>query len=65
MAEGGLGPGDRIRTCGLLLPKQALFQTELRPDDAGLSRLPAVFPAVREFVLPIPPPCYRYSNPEV
>ncbi len=25
------GRGDRIRTCDLLLPKQALYQTELRP----------------------------------
>ena len=26
--------GDRIRTCGLLLPKQALYQAELHPADA-------------------------------
>lgn len=26
------GPDDRIRTCGILLPKQALCQTELHPD---------------------------------
>jgi hypothetical protein len=26
------GRDDRIRTCGLLLPKQALYQTELRLD---------------------------------
>ena len=26
--------GDRIRTCGLLLPKQALYQAELHPVDA-------------------------------
>ncbi len=26
------GPDDRIRTCGILLPKQALYQTEPRPD---------------------------------
>ena len=30
--------GDRIRTCGLLLPKQALYQAELHPADA-LGRL--------------------------
>ena len=28
----GFGRGDRIRTCDLLLPKQALYQAELRPD---------------------------------
>ncbi len=27
-----LGRGDMIRTCDILLPKQALYQTELRPD---------------------------------
>ena len=26
------GRGDRTRTCGILLPKQALYQTELRLD---------------------------------
>ena len=26
------GPDDRIRTCGILLPKQALYQTEPHPD---------------------------------
>ena len=26
------GRGDRIRTYDLLLPKQALYQAELRPD---------------------------------
>ena len=25
------GPGDRIRTCGLMLPKHALYQAEPRP----------------------------------
>ena len=25
------GRGDRIRTCGLMLPKHALYQAELRP----------------------------------
>ena len=28
---GADGRGDRTRTCGILLPKQALYQTELRP----------------------------------
>ena len=35
------GRGDRTRTCGILLPKQALYQTELHPDifiDAALTR---------------------------
>ena len=27
------GPDDRIRTCGILLPKQALYQTEPHPDN--------------------------------
>ena len=26
------GRDDRIRTCGILLPKQALYQTEPHPD---------------------------------
>ncbi len=26
------GRGDMIRTCDILLPKQALYQTELRPE---------------------------------
>ena len=26
------GRGDTIRTCDILLPKQALYQTELRPE---------------------------------
>ena len=29
---GGVGREDKIRTCGLLLPKQALYQAELPPD---------------------------------
>ncbi len=27
------GRGDRIRTCGLLVPNQALYQTEPHPED--------------------------------
>ena len=27
------GRGDRIRTCDILLPKQARYQTALRPDS--------------------------------
>lgn len=30
------GRGDRIRTCDILLPKQALYQTELRLDCTSL-----------------------------
>lgn len=26
------GPSDRIRTCGILLPKQARYQTAPRPE---------------------------------
>lgn len=29
------GRGDMIRTCDILLPKQALYQTELRPEMFG------------------------------
>ena len=29
------GRGDMIRTCDILLPKQALYQTELRPETMG------------------------------
>lgn len=29
-----LGPSDRSRTCGLLNPIQALYQTGLHPDNA-------------------------------
>ena len=32
LREAFVGRGDRIRTCDLLLPKQALYQAELRPD---------------------------------
>ena len=28
------GRDDRIRTCGILVPNQALYQTELHPDNA-------------------------------
>ena len=31
------GRGDRIRTCDILLPKQARYQTALLPDVGGLS----------------------------
>ena len=31
------GPDDTIRTCDLLVPNQALYQTELHPDVVGLS----------------------------
>lgn len=27
-----IGPDDRTRTCGILVPNQALYQTELHPD---------------------------------
>ncbi len=30
-----VGRGDRIRTCDILLPKQARYQAALRPDAAG------------------------------
>ena len=30
------GRGDMIRTCDILLPKQALYQTELRPETNPL-----------------------------
>ena len=29
--------GDRIRTCGLLVPNQALYQAELRPGEEAVS----------------------------
>ena len=41
----GLGPilicgrGERIRTFDILLPKQALYQTELRPEDGHQYKL--------------------------
>ncbi len=28
-----IGRGDMIRTCDTLLPKQVLYQAELRPDQ--------------------------------
>jgi hypothetical protein len=31
------GRGDRIRTCDFLLPKQALYQTELHPGPSAKS----------------------------
>ena len=30
------GRGDRIRTYDILLPKQALYQTELHPETHGI-----------------------------
>lgn len=30
-----IGQGGRIRTCGILVPGQALYQTELHPEGAG------------------------------
>lgn len=30
------GRGDMIRTCDILLPKQALYQTELRPETFAI-----------------------------
>ena len=33
MVEGHFGPSDRSRTCGLLNPIQALYQTEPHPDN--------------------------------
>jgi hypothetical protein len=30
------GRGDTIRTCDILLPKQALYRAELRPDEAAI-----------------------------
>ncbi len=30
-----VGRGDRIRTCGLLVPNQARYQTALRPDNTN------------------------------
>ena len=38
---GGTGRGERIRTSGLLLPKQAYYQAVLRPDYAGPIAPPA------------------------
>ena len=31
-----IGRGDRIRTCGLLVPNQARYQTALRPDNVTI-----------------------------
>lgn len=33
------GRGNRIRTCGLSLPKRKLYQTELHPDTQLLNRV--------------------------
>ena len=35
----GICRGDRIRTCGLPLPKRALYQAELRPGGSGATNL--------------------------
>ena len=45
-----VGRGDRTWTCGILLPKQALYQTELRLDvgnkkEAALTYFPGQSPA--------------------
>lgn len=36
----GSGRGDKIRTCGHLLPKRVLYQTELHPDIEPMLDLP-------------------------
>ena len=38
----GDGRGDRIRTCGLPLPKRALYQAELRPETVTVNHISAV-----------------------
>jgi hypothetical protein len=37
------GRGDRIRTCGLPLPKRALYQAELHPEASRTWALPQQF----------------------
>jgi hypothetical protein len=34
--ESRTGRGDTIRTCDILLPKQALYRAELRPDELAI-----------------------------
>ena len=44
------GPSDRIRTCGILLPKQARYQLRYtRLYIVGLSGRPIVYPTARPF----------------
>ena len=38
LAARGFGRGERIRTSDILLPKQALYQAELRPGPQDCSR---------------------------
>ena len=46
-----IGRGDRIRTCDLLVPNQALYQAKLHPDDRGeaYSRTARVNVALQRF----------------
>ena len=66
------GPSDRIRTCGILLPKQARYQlryTRLLSFLSGWSYSPkagalptALHPDIFDFLLC--QPCeFRYNNP--
>src|SRR5262249_25052046 len=48
--KGGGGQGSRLRSCGLLRPRQALFQAELYPvviGDPWENRTPATASTVR------------------
>ncbi len=39
LSHGFRGRGDRIRTCDILLPKQARYRTAPLPDDGGFGHL--------------------------
>ena len=43
------GPDDRIRTCGILLPKQALYQTEPHPDASPVLYMIAFEKATQKY----------------
>lgn len=38
-SETEIGRDDTIRTCDILLPKQALYQAELHPENGGACRV--------------------------
>ena len=44
------GRGDRTRTCGILVPNQALYQTELRPGSWSLRDSVTILPQPMAFV---------------
>ncbi len=44
----GKGRGDTIRTCDIQLPKLALYQAELRPEENNIIHVPHFYTIMKE-----------------